>query len=116
MFFPGQEYIVCYCCCQSGHSRYYGCFCKQTQLYAEKAAKAKVGPDATLKQKFEAEEKKPEPDIALEWQDMKITFRIVSDFDLDQEQKNRYELFPNFDASSPSAPRLFHSGSTTAPK
>merc|ERR1712038_857686 len=34
---------------------------------------------------------------------MKITFRIVSDFDLDQEQKNRYELFPNFDASSPSA-------------
>ena len=47
--------------------------------------------------------KKPDPDISLEWQDMKITFRIVSDFDWDQEQKNRYELFPQFDSTSPSS-------------
>ena len=44
-----------------------------------------------------------DPDISIEWKDMKISFRIVSDFDLDQEQKNRYELFPEFDSNSPSA-------------
>ena len=50
-----------------------------------------------------ATDKKPEPDLALEWQDMKITFRIVSDFDWDQEQKNTFELFPQFDSNSPSS-------------
>ena len=47
--------------------------------------------------------KQQAPDISLEWADMKVSFRIVSDFDYDQEHKNRYEIFPQFDPNSPSA-------------
>ena len=57
LFFPGQDDIVCYRCCQSGHS---GRFCKRTQLYADKAAKAKGGPDPILKRKFDEQAKKHE--------------------------------------------------------
>ena len=43
------------------------------------------------------------PDVSLEWKDMTVSFRIVSDFDWDQDQKSRYELFPQFDSNAPSA-------------
>ena len=55
------------------------------------------------KDELPTNEQKQDPDLAIEWQDMKISFCIVPDFDWDQEQKNQYELFPKFDTSSPSA-------------
>ena len=42
--------MICYWCCQSGHS---GRFFKRTQLYADRVAKAKGCHNANLKRKFD---------------------------------------------------------------
>ena len=47
------------------------------------------------------------PEISLEWTDMKVSFRIVSDFEFENDlHKQHYELFPKLDSSAPSAKNL----------
>ena len=46
------------------------------------------------------------PEISLEWSDLRVTFRIVSDSDFENNtdlQKQHYEIFPKLDSSAPSA-------------
>ena len=48
------------------------------------------------------------PEISLEWADIKVSFRIVPDFELENDlHKQHYELFPKLDACAPSA-RTIH--------
>ena len=44
------------------------------------------------------------PEISLEWADIKVSFRIVPEFELENDlHKQHYELFPKLDTSAPSA-------------
>ena len=44
------------------------------------------------------------PEISLEWADIKVSFRIVPEFELENDiHKQHYELFPKLDHSAPSA-------------
>ena len=48
------------------------------------------------------------PEISLEWADIKVSFRIVPDFELENDlHKQHYELFPKLDTCAPSA-RTIH--------
>ena len=47
---------------------------------------------------------KQPPEIALEWTDMKVSFRIVSEYDFENNpDPPHYEIFPKLDPSAPSA-------------
>ena len=51
--------------------------------------------------------KKELPEISLEWADIKVSFRIVPEFELENDlHKQHYELFPKLDTSAPSARSL----------
>lgn len=53
--------------------------------------------------------KKELPEISLEWADIKVSFRIVPEFELENDlHKQHYELFPKLDTSAPSAKSLLY--------
>jgi hypothetical protein len=48
------------------------------------------------------------PEISLEWSDVKVSFRIVPEFDFENNDlhKQHYELFPKLDSLAPSAKNI----------